>query len=92
MADSLKFDPKTKTFAVERWGGYVQVYNSAISPISSPNALADVNFFDGVRDIEDLRKMRDVIVAVILELEHRTSVAFTQGARDLLVELRRKET
>jgi len=88
MADSPKFDPETKTFAVERWGGYIQVYNQ----ISSPDALADVNFFDGVRDVEDLRKMRDVIVAVILELEHRTSVAFTRGARDLLVELRRKET
>lgn len=67
MASSHNFDPRTKTFSLDTWGAYVQVYDQ----ISSPNALAEVNFFDGVRDVEDLKKMRDVLIQVIDELQRR---------------------
>lgn len=67
MASSHGFDPKTKTFSLDTWGAYVQVYDQ----ISSVEPLADVNFFDGVRDVEDLKKMRDVIIQVIDELQLR---------------------
>jgi len=65
MANS-RHDPQTKTFSVKNSGAYVQVYQYSPAP-----PLADVNFFDGVKDVEDLKKMKLVMEEVIEELERR---------------------